>query len=156
VNVPLGLVDGLGGLPERRVGCQVERDGDDGKLSLVIDGQGAALHFEASDGAEGNGGAIHRGYSARIGRTRTGRGVRGSGRARRSGGGRIAGSRGRGDRLGTGSAGSECGWSQSRTNVEVLQFRGVLPKFGLRFKHDMVLVQLGVQGGNLPLPISVV
>src|ERR1019366_4358133 len=116
----------------------------------------AALHFEPSDGAEGNGGAIHRRYRARIRRTRTGRGVRGSSRARRSGGGRIAGSCGRGNRLGAGRTGSERRRSQSRTNVDVLQFRGILPKFGLSFKHDVVLVQLRVQGRNLPLPKSIV
>ena len=35
-------------------------------------------------------------------------------------------------------------------------FAGILPKFGLSFKHDVVLVQLRVQCGNLPLPISIV
>src|SRR5208337_2524704 len=34
-NFRLGLVDGFGGLTQRSIGRQVERDGDHGKLSLV-------------------------------------------------------------------------------------------------------------------------
>jgi len=52
-NFLLGFVDGLGGFAKRRTGCQIERDGDDGKLPLVIDGQGAALHFEAGKALRG-------------------------------------------------------------------------------------------------------
>src|SRR5208282_794019 len=120
-NFLLGLVDGFGRFTKRSVGRQVERDGDHGELSLVIDGQGAALHFKPSEGAEGNGGAIHRRYRAGVGGAGTGGGVRGSGRTRRSRGGGVAGAGCRGNRLRAGRAGRERRRSQGRTNVDVLQ-----------------------------------
>ena len=52
----------LRGFAKRGTRRQIEGNGDDGKLSLVVDGQRAALHFEPREGAEGNCTAIHRRY----------------------------------------------------------------------------------------------
>ena len=121
-----------------------------GKLSLVIDGQRASFHFEPGDGAEGNGRAIQCGGAlglaepelARVFGDAEGLGAAEEAELPEA----VVGNRLRA--LAVVSAVD----TQGRANVDVLQLRGILPKFGLSFKHDVVLVRLRVQCGNLRYP----
>ena len=53
-NSCLGRVDGVDGVAESRAGSQIERDGDDRKLPLMVDGQGGGARLETREGAERN------------------------------------------------------------------------------------------------------
>ena len=83
VEIGLNFGDGRDGVAERGAGSEVEGNGDGGKLSLVVDGEGLGSGFEMRERTEGDGAAF--------------RGTGGSG-----GCGALAGSRGgssRGERI---------------------------------------------------------
>src|SRR5258708_38309877 len=50
----LDAVDGVDSVTERGIGSQVEREGNDGKLALVIQRQSRGVGLKTREGAEGN------------------------------------------------------------------------------------------------------
>src|ERR1039458_6238442 len=142
-DIVFGLVDCPHRVPQRRVGGEIEGEGNHRKLALVVDGDGDGDVFGVAEGAERDlaGGREDPGGSdgsaAECGAGRSGRcGGRGGG------GGALPGSGGGNGRR---AAGNHTGRRARRPGaggvVEFARFDRILLEGGFDFQHDVVLVE---------------
>ncbi len=54
VEVGLGGVDGVNGVAEGGIGREIERESDDGKLALMIEGERGGISFGSCEGRQRN------------------------------------------------------------------------------------------------------
>jgi len=60
IEVGLGGIDGVNGVAERGIGREIERESDDGKLALMIQGERSGISFGSCEGRQRNLGAVRR------------------------------------------------------------------------------------------------
>ena len=151
-DVFLRLVDGFGGFAEGSVRSEIEGNGDDRELSLVIDRERRGTRFKVSDRAERNGGAVHAQRPQRDSRSR---------RWRR----RCCSRWGLAmpplpllpDAVMTEvEDGGQVRIRERGADVNVVQLRRILLELRHGFENDVVLIELGVKRRDLTLAEPVV